>query len=295
MLPNPALKETYDKIVWVYVYRDFSKSKDDRAAERISIRFGVSSWPQIFLVDPATMKVVAQTGRKVESFLAAVNATNIKPHRSLTAWEKVRAAEERARDFTARPTTARAQKLLDQDDIVVRTLALNHLAEKKPAVIAKRAVALLAVPNDPFRYVVLGVLKDSGTAQAAPALEALVANPAPSRNPNVLRSRAVQALARCGTANSVAVVAPWAQSGKYFNMLTGAAVDTLTAIAKRHKSARKSVDLALKTAYPPIPEQGEARAMRACVALARRIHKARGVKKPFPSEYTEKTRAALMR
>ena len=52
MLPNPALKETYDKIVWVYVYRDFSKSKEDRAAERISMRFGVSSWPQIFLVDP---------------------------------------------------------------------------------------------------------------------------------------------------------------------------------------------------------------------------------------------------
>ena len=295
MLPHPDLKEAYDKIVWVYVFRDFSKSKEDLAAERISLRMGVTSWPQIFLVDPATMKVVRQTGRKVKSFLAAVRDTKVEPQRTLAAWERVRDAEQRAIDFTKRPTTATATKLLDDDDIVVRTLALNHLAASKPAVVAKRAVELLTVPNDSFRYTVCQVLREAGDTKAAPALEAIVEKPANSRNPNVLRIRAVQALATCGTAKSVDAIAPWAQTGHYFNGLTGIAVDTLAALAKRHKSARKKVDAVLKKAYPPIPVQREKRAMRACVALAKRVHKARGTKKPFPAEYTEETRAKLMR
>ena len=140
------------------------------------------------------------------------------------------------------------------------------------------------MPNDPFRYTVCKVLKDAGDTKAAAALEALVTKPEQSRNPNVLRIRAVQALATCGTAKSVDVVAPWAQTGAYFNGLTGIAVDTLAALAKRHKSARKKVDAALKKAYPPVPVQREARAMRACVALAKRVHKARGSKRSFPAD-----------
>ena len=127
MLPNPAIADTYDKVVWVYVYRDFSKSKADRAAERISLRFGVSSWPQLFLADPATMKILKHTGRSVESFQKAVGATKVKPTRKLDAAERIAAAEKRAIALESRPSAKAAKKAIDDEDIVVRTRALAIL------------------------------------------------------------------------------------------------------------------------------------------------------------------------
>ena len=61
MLPNPALKKNYDQVVWVYVYRDFSKSERDRAAERISLRFGVTSW---YLVNADELQIKVAQGAK---------------------------------------------------------------------------------------------------------------------------------------------------------------------------------------------------------------------------------------
>jgi len=294
LLPNPQLKAAYEQIVWVYVYRDFSKSKADRAAERISLRFGVTSWPQLFLADPATMKILAHTGRKVESFNGAVQRTKVKPARTLAAAERVAAAEKRAILLENKPSLGAAKKSIDDEDIVVRTRALEILAAKKPALLVARAQELLAVPNDPFRYAVCQVLAKAADPKAARALEALVRDPKPSLNPNVLRIRAVQALATCGDADSVAVIAPHASSGVYFNGLTGVSVDALATIAKRDKRARKAVDKVLRASYPPPPtDPNDKRAMRACVALAKRVHTARGAKSSFPKVYDEESRASL--
>jgi HEAT repeat protein len=176
----------------------------------------------------------------------------------------------------------------------VRYRALEILAEKKPEVVVKRAVELLQVPNDPFRYLVCQVLAKKADPQAADALEALVREPKDSLNPNVLRIRAVQALAACGDADSVAAIAPHATSGVYFNGLTGVAIDALAAIAKRLPAVRKKVAATLRTGYPMPPEDGDARKLRACTALAKRIHAALADPRPFPATYDATARAALM-
>ena len=71
LLPLPALKPAYEKAVWLHVYRDFSGNDADRAAERICLRFGFSSYPQHHLVHPVTLARLADTGRSVESFLGS--------------------------------------------------------------------------------------------------------------------------------------------------------------------------------------------------------------------------------
>jgi len=115
LLPNPALKKNYDEVVWVYVYRDFSKNKRDRAAERISLRFGVTSWPQLFLVDPATMKILRHTGRSVESFQKAVAATSVEAARMLDAHKRVMVGEARAIELEKRGGVKLARKRIDDE------------------------------------------------------------------------------------------------------------------------------------------------------------------------------------
>jgi len=292
LLPNPALEDLYDKAVWVYVYRDFKNDESDRAAERISLRFGVTSWPQLFLADPATMEILRHTGRSVASFRKAVGETRVEPAPTLDALARIAAAEKRAVELEKRPSRKLARERLDDPDIVVRTRALEILAKKDPDTVVERAAELLRVPSDPFRYAVCNVLKEAEDPSAAPALEAIVKAPQNSLNPNVLRIRAVQALSTCGNAGSVAVIAPHAQSGAYFNGLTGISVDALAAIAKRHRDARSAVKAALRKAYPP-PGTDE-RSRRASLALAKRIHRAAGDPRPFPAVYDEKARARLM-
>ena len=295
MLPNPAIQGAYDKVTWLYVYRDFSGNKKDRAAERISLRFGVTSWPQLFLVDPETFEIKKHTGRSVESFLAAVAATRVGRTQSLQAWERTKAAEERAIALERASSGKLARKYIDDEDIVVRNRALSLLAKTDRKAIVKRANELLQVPSDPFRYEVCKVLQETADPAAADALEAIVKRPQNSLNPNVLRIRAVQALSTCGDASSIEAIAPFAQSGVYFNGLTGVSVDALAAIAERHKKARRAVRAALKKGYPKPPSAGDARSMRACVGLAKRIHRAIGEKRPFPKVYDEKARAKLMK
>ncbi len=294
MLPNPALKEAYGEVVWLYVYRDFSRAGQDLLAERISLRFGVTSWPQLFLADPQTLEILTHTGRSVESFMGAVKRTRVDKPRSLAALERTKEGERRAAELEKRGSLKLARKYLDDTDIVARTRAMEIVADKDPKTIVKRAEELLQVPSDPFRYSVCRVLEEAGDAHAARALEAIVTKPKPSLNPNVLRMRAVQALGSCGDGKSVVVIAPFAQSGSYRNGLTRVSIDALVAIAERHKRSWPAVRAALKQGYPEPPPPGDARSMRACVALAKRIHKIVG-KKPFPKVYDHKARELLSR
>lgn len=295
MLPNRALRPVYDKIVWVYVYRDFSRRGQDRDAERTSWRFGVTSWPQLFLADPVSLEILAHTGRKPESFLAAVERTKVDKTRSRAALEKTRAGEERADKLEKGGSLKLARKGIDDDDIVVRYLSLRILAKKDPKAVAARARELLAVPNDPFRYEVCAVLGKRADRKAKGALEALVTEPRESLNPNVLRICAVRALSTCGDAESVDAIAPFARSGAYFNGLTGTAIDALAAIARRDPAARATVRGVLRASYPEPPPASDQRATRACLALAKRVHKALGNPGRFPDPYDESARRRLMR
>jgi hypothetical protein len=180
------------------------------------------------------------------------------------------------------------------------------LVEKQPASLASRAAMLLAVPNDPLRYLVCDAIRDLAAgkgggldkstgdeARADPqvlarALESVVEQPKDSLNPNVLRIRAVQALASCGDAKSVDVIAPHAR-GTWNNGLTGIAIDTLAAIGKRVKDAKKPATAALTDAYPEPAKDDDARAAQAVDTLAKRVHAAledlTGKRVKFPSKY----------
>lgn len=295
MLPNRALRPAYDQVVWVYVYRDFSRKGQDKDAERTSWRFGVTSWPQLFLADPASLKILAHTGRTPESFLAAVGRTKVEKTRSTDALERTRAAEGRADKLEKGGSRKLASAGIDDEDIVVRYLSLRILAKKAPKTIVARAGELLAVPNDPFRYEVCAVLGKHADGDAKAALEAVVKRPEKSLNPNVLRICAVRALMACGDAGSVDVIAPFAGSGAYFNGLTGISIDALAEIAKRDPKARAAAKKALKASYPEPPPASDQRATRACIALAKRVHKALKSRKPFPDPYDRKARERLMR
>lgn len=314
MFPRKELKPAYDKAVWLHVYRDFSGSDADRAAERICLRFGFSSYPQHHLYHPATLEHIADTGRQLEGFLAAFDRAKIGKIGTTDALGRIEAAEKRAAKLeTDRSVTDAIAALDEDDDIVVRYRAVEVLVEKQPASLASRAEKLLAVPNDPLRYLVCDALKaladekggkrpksTGDEARADPeklarVLEGVVKEPKDSLNPNVLRIHAVQALATCGDAKSIDVVAPHAR-GTWNNGLTGIAVDTLLAIGKRLKDAKKPATAALAEAYPE-PSKDDERAARAVDALAKRVHAAleelTGKNVKFPATYDAAARKKL--
>jgi hypothetical protein len=295
LLPSPDLKPAYEKVVWLYVYRDFGKSPADLAAERVALRLGMTAYPQHLLVDPSSLEILADTGRSVASFLGAVERA--KAGRGSGAAARIRAAEERAAALEKGGSVAAARKALSDEDIVVRYRAIQILAEKEPKAVAADAGALLATPNDPFRFEVCRALRKAGDGQATPALERILEKPEKSLNPNVLRMEAAGALAACGGASSVKALAPFAEAADWRNGLTGAAVDAIAEIAKREKSARAVAKEALVRSYPkPAKESAEARGTE---ALAKRVHAAlsavTGRKVDFPATYDEKARERLVR
>jgi len=299
LLPNPALRPAYDKAAWLYVYRDFTASDEDRAAERTCLRFGMTSYPQHLLIHPETLARLGDTGRSVESFLAAVDRAKVGKMGTTDAFERISTADARAIALEKSPTVAAARKAIDDPDVVVRLRALAILAEKEPSVVAARAEELLAFPNDPFRYEVCRAIAKwadpkKGDAKCARLLEKVAAAPKESLNPNVLRIESVKALAACGDAESVATIAPFAAGG-WRNGLTGVSIDALLAIAARDAKAKAPVTAALAAAFPePAADDAEAKQVD---PLARRVHgaleKLTGKKVRFPSTYDAKTRKAL--
>ncbi len=304
LLPHKDLKPLHDKAIWLYVYQTFKSDAAGRTADRMALRFSVTSWPQLMLADPGTLEVLTHTGRSVRSFqeaFARAKPSVLSAADAETAMASLARAEEVARTLKSsrKPDPDYAESLLHHADIVVKMHAIEVLAAHKPDVILKQAKALLATPNDSVRYLICKTLGVAGDSAAAPHLEALVASPAPSRNPNVLRIRAVQALATCGRPASVKIVAPYAVSGVYFNGMTGIAVGTLAALAAKYSAIKPEVERTLRTGYPSVAKldlatPGGTRALRAATGLARRIHKALADPRPFPSPYDEASRKALM-
>ena len=184
---------------------------------------------------------------------------------------------------------------VDAADLVLRYRALQVLAEKAPKEVVNRAADLLAVPNDPIRYLACQVLGEAGHADAAPALAAIAQRPTDSLNPNVLRISAVRALGGCGDKASVAAIAPYASSGDTRNGLTGVSIDALVAIALRHRDARKEVVAVLSRSWPAT--KYEPAEKRRVLGLVRRVHgalvKVTGKKVKAPSDWNDAALAAM--
>lgn len=297
LLSDENLGELYDDVVWMYLFQDFSHSEPDRAAERIAIRFGITSWPQHFLVDPHSLEVLADTGRSLESFRRAFADAKVEERRGVTTKELVEADELAAR-LEREVDVAEAKRYLEHDDVVVRYRAIQRLEESAPEAIAEAASTLLTVPHDQTRFLVCQVLAAAGDARANDRLEEIVQRPDGSRNPNVLRIHAVRALSRCGDGRSIPAIAPFAQSGEYYNGLTGVAIDSLVAIAARAPRERSAVAEVLKVAFPQPKADVDEREQRACRALAQRVHEGletvTGEEQPFPEVYDERERERLV-
>lgn len=299
LLSNTELSSSYDDVIWMYLFQDFSHSEADRAAERVAIRFGISSWPQHFLIDPKNLKVIGDTQRRLKTFRAAVASVKLGDSAVVPSLRALTEADHLAEQLEVKQDAEQALALLGHEDVVVRYRAIEILADKKPEEIVKRAGPLLAVEHDQTRYAVCAVLAEFGDESTAPALEAIVRDPGKSRNPNVARIRAVQALASCGTAESLKVVRSHAASGVYFNGLTGVSIDTVLAIAKRHPESEKAARVILKDAFPILPTNDKPeRDKTACTRLAQRVNEAlcklTGETIDFPDEYTNQSREALI-
>ena len=299
LLSDPKLAKSYGDVVWMYLFQDFSESDEDRAAERVAIRFGISSWPQHFLVDPFTLKTLADTGRSLESFTAAVGRTKVEKSEPTPSAGDFAAFDALARSLEKDASLALAQKHLQHADIVVSYRAVEVVAKKAPAVLVKASAALLTSPNDQIRYAVCDALASEGDTGAREPLHAMLRDPGASRNPNVLRIHAVKALAQCGDASSLAVIEPFATSGAWRNGLTRTAIDTIVAICEREAKARRPAIEILAKAYPAPPAAEEAAEQKPCEALAKDVHSAleklSGKRVAFPRDYTAAKRAELMK
>ncbi|MEO2088107.1 MAG: HEAT repeat domain-containing protein [Gemmataceae bacterium] len=301
VLPSSGLKPAYDKAVWVYNNRSFDRSAADLAAERIELRFGMSSYPQLVTVDPVTLTVIDHLGRTEQALLDGFEKAAPKVTKAADAKktaEKFRDAEARAVKLAKSASVPDAKKALTDDDIVVRYTALQILTAKSPKAVAEKAGDLLAEPNDLFRFRVCDVLTKAGDKAAAETLEKLLDAPKGSNNPNMLRVNVVEALAACGTEASIPVVAKYATTGDYNNGLTQAAIDALAALAARHPKAKAEVKQALLDAFPPALTSGQTPAEKTrCVDLAKRVHqhltKLTRKAVAFPAAYDDAAREKL--
>ncbi len=287
MLPNQELAPAYDQVVWLYNFQDFTRTRAGRKADRVAIRFGMTSWPQLLLIDPSTLEVIGKTGRSVKSFLKAVAGARIQECPSPeAARSRLENAERLAVEIEERPSRANAEAGLEHRDIVVRMRALDYLAGKAPDRVLRRAETLLLIPSDPIRFRVLSIVAEHGNSKFARLLDRLLASPSGSANPNVLRIRSAQALARCGDPGSIDGLATHATTGDFYNGLTRTALAALVSIAGRHPDASDRVRNHLINAYPPPQQERPTRvkltprqaatANRLRLNLAKRVHQALG-------------------
>jgi hypothetical protein len=314
LLPDPALKEVYGKAVWLYVNRKRDNSEADHAAELIELRFGVILHPQLLLVDPEKLEFLSYAGYNPQQIVAAIGKAKVAPQDAKGAIERLQKAEKKLAALEKQekqPNTlnnkkflAHAKELLADEDIVVRIRAVQIVARQEPKAIVPLAPQLLEARNDVLRFEVCKVLAQLGDTNSAPALESLVKDPEGSLNPNVLRTHAVEALAKCGRAESAEVLGPIAADANVDNQLTFAAVDTLAAIGARLAKANDKVGLravveALARGYPSArPARIDPSYTRRANELLGKVHghltKLCDKKVPIPQTYDEAARAWLM-
>ncbi|MEZ5964072.1 MAG: hypothetical protein R3F56_09530 [Planctomycetota bacterium] len=310
LLPNPALKPWYDRVVWLFVSRNFKEDDKDREALRTHERFGISSWPQMIVFDPVDDRVLLDPPRDLRGFVRAFEqavahtegrapgAGVTAAHRALRDVGRPDAGDDRspaarlddpnpivravaleelaALDPLPRGALAEAEAILGRqdEDVVVYLRALRLCAKRRPEAALSRAANLLAVANDPLRYEVLELL----AARPQPALAAILNRlfaqagaEVPSRNPNVLRMRTAPCLGACGDAQSIDAMAPLARAADWRNGTTRVVLAALAALGARLPSERTRVDALLCQCLPPAVAAEDTAGSRASVQLAGRV------------------------
>ncbi|MEK7867051.1 MAG: HEAT repeat domain-containing protein [Planctomycetota bacterium] len=305
MLPKAELKAVYGDVVWVWVYRDFKNDERDRAAERVEIRFSVTTYPNLFLVDPSSQEVLSETGRELGGFLSAVKAaaSRVKKGKAAAGDDPDATACELEDATAAKKSHAKAATLVGDADPVVRFRALQNLVGTDAGVVVKRAKGLLEVKSDPFRFAVLDALKAAGDAGASQAVLALLKDAdspqVASRNPNVLRMHAADALGAMGDASAIEALRPFATSGDFLNGVTRTSVQAVASIGSRcgDKAKRSSAE-ALLGAFPKadaVPANQVAHRKTLVELVHKELEGLLGSGPDLPADWTEASRAALLK
>lgn len=193
--------------------------------------------------------------------------------------------EEKAKDNDLRQ---RIEALLadPEQDVVVRIRALAWARRADREAVRKHARALLALPNDPLRYSVLEFLaeppgpevgSDRG-ADLGPVLVDIVKGAGkeiPSRNPNILRMRAITALETCGDRAAIPALSKILENGSLNNVITRLVPGALAHIGKRLPRAdRREIGALLVDALPPAVTASASRDERLSTAMAAKVHEA---------------------
>ena len=295
MLSSPDLKTYYDKAIWLYVYRDFKGGEADRNAERITDRYSLSSWPQLWLVDPHDLATIGETGRTVATFADAVSKVAIKATKNFSVVESLKESEAKVVGFERNPTRDSARKLIESDDIVAQLAAARFLAEEKNLdEVTNHAKRLLAIPNDGLRYEVLKAIAETGKGDVATEIAELVNNPHPSRNFNVLRSHAIKALASCGDASSILVIAPHAE-GTARNSTARISIQAMLKLVISHPDCKEEVIRAFSDSFPPIEKGVELLVSAQAKMIHENLVELTGRDVNFPESYTEEARTQLIK
>jgi hypothetical protein len=310
LLPNPALKPWYDRVVWLFVSRNFKDDARDREALRTHERFGISSWPQMIVFDPIDDSVLLDPPRDLAGFVraferAVARTAGRAPNAGITATHRalrdppaeddrpalvrlddansiVRAValeELAAKDPIPEAALQEAAAILARpgEDVVVYVRALRLCKKVRPQAVLSRADEILAIANDPVRYEVLDLLAANPDESLAPILNRMFAHAGrevPSRNPNVLRMRTAPCLGHSGDAASVDVLAPLARAADWRNGTTKVVLQALAKIGSRLPAARESIVDVLLESFPPAVGEDDARATRASLGLAAAVAEA---------------------
>ena len=99
MLPHEQLKPLYDKVVWLWVFRDFKDSDMEKDAARTMDRYGLTMYPYLLFINPNDHKILTVSGRSIEAVLKAAGDAGKKmpkPDDSLAALDKKMKAAKKA-------------------------------------------------------------------------------------------------------------------------------------------------------------------------------------------------------
>ena len=254
MLPHADLAPWYEKAVWLYVCRTWREDEPDLEAARIHDRFGVTSWPHLFLIDPRDDRLLQRAGRTTNALDQAFTsaASQMEPVAEIEAGrmlDAVRAARTRILALekpgaeVAPEQLQETLALLADPDVLVRHRALLLLTRQDVPELADHAKSLLLEGNDTIRFALLDWILENPISSLTPVLTRVFAEAGgkiPSGNPNVLRGRAARCLTECGDARALDVLAPIARQANARNSTTRSVVEAVGAIGARGDAAVKA-------------------------------------------------------
>ncbi len=310
MLPHQDLKDTYDEAIWIYVCRTWRDDESDLEAARTHDRFGVTSWPHLFVIDPNDDKILARLGRSVEALKKGLADRKVKANeQAIAPFEKQHARLLELEAELAKNKKVKLQKLQQMaanpyEDIVIRIRCVQYMAEHAPDELVNGAEGLLEAPSDTIRFAVLKALETHERTDLAPLLAKLFAGAGKevaSGNPNVLRGWAAKCMVKSGDASCLPALEAFSNRMNPFNGTSRSVATALGSIASRLKGDEKKRALrALVQGLPEAVAKDDERKRRSSASLVKSIHGAlvsgsgrKGLPSP-PSTWLEAERDAYI-